>query len=394
MMDYKEPLIILKTYYKMNKLNIKALLISPKKDISFINDVINQSSKNDLEIKWISSSVCNSERRRFNLTKSAKNKLPFIGGHEAVGTINDESSYLSKKYALLPHSNCLTRRDMDKCLACENGYENLCSKMLHAGLDNGTPSGFSDFMFVNKNQLVDVTDISDKDSIFLEPLACVIRSWDLSNVDIVNSAKSIAVIGGGPIGCLHALYINRLNPKNKITIIENSINRLNTLKEIFKDFSNINVQDTPSNKKFNISVMACSDTSGYQTAYGILMNKGSLILFSGFNDVDFKQDDFYPEVIHRNEYKHYTDKKILIGSSGYSLNEIIKSKRILIDFSPSETIITGRVNGIDSNVLFLKDGSKRVYDEPVIIKDIKAELEDQVKIQYFNNGRPQGDFKF
>ena len=30
----------------MNKLNIKALLISPKKDISFINDVINQSSKN------------------------------------------------------------------------------------------------------------------------------------------------------------------------------------------------------------------------------------------------------------------------------------------------------------------------------------------------------------
>ena len=87
------------------------------------------------------------------------------------------------------------------------------------------------------------------------------------------------------------------------------------------------------------------------------------------------------------------DKKILIGSSGYSLNEIIKSKRILIDFSPSETIITGRVNGIDSNVLFLKDGSKRVYDEPLIIKDIKAELEDQVKIQYFN-GRPQGDFKF
>ena len=86
--------------------------------------------------------------------------------HEAVGIINDESSYLSKKYALLPHSNCLTRRDKDKCLACENGYENLCSKMLHAGLDSGTPSGFSDFMFVNKNQLVDVTDINDKDSIF------------------------------------------------------------------------------------------------------------------------------------------------------------------------------------------------------------------------------------
>ena len=59
----------------MNKLNIKALLISPKKDISFINDVINQSSKNDLEIKWISSSVCNSERRRFNLTNCRRTWL-------------------------------------------------------------------------------------------------------------------------------------------------------------------------------------------------------------------------------------------------------------------------------------------------------------------------------
>ena len=377
-----------------NKINIKALCINPKTNISFINDKIKPSSNHDIQIKWLSSSVCNSERRRFNLTKSAGNKKPFIGGHEAVGIINDESSYISKKYALLPHSNCLTRGDEDKCLACENNHENLCSKMLHAGLDSGTPSGFSDYMYVNKNQLVDVTDISDSESIFLEPLACVIRSWDLSNTDIINKINQIAIIGGGPIGCLHALYINRLNPKNKITIIETSLKRLKTLKEIFKNFSNINITDKQNNTKFNVSVMACSDTSGYKSAYGVLKDKGLLILFSGFNDVDFKHDDFYPEIIHRNEYKHYTHKKIMIGSSGYSINEIIKSKKILNDFKPSQTIITGRVNGIDSNVLFLKDGSKRIFNEAVIIKDIRDELEGQIKVQYFNNGRPPGDFNF
>ena len=41
--------------------------------------------------------------------------------------------------------------------------------------------------------------------------------------------------------------------------------------------------------------------------------------------------------------------------------------------------------GIDSNILFRKDGSKIVFDEPVIVKDIKGELKEQVKIQYFNN---------
>ena len=231
-----------------NKINIKALCIEPKNKISFINNVIKKSSTDDVLIKWVSSSVCNSERRRFNLTKSAQNNKPFIGGHEAVGYIND-ASYLSKKYALLPHSNCLTRGDKDRCLACDNGRENLCSKMLHAGLDSGTPSGFSDYMFVNKNQLVDVTDININDSIFLEPLACVIRSWDLADIEIVNKSNKIAIIGGGPIGCLHALYINYLNSKNKITIIEKSATKRNTLKEIFKTFNNIDISNELIDKK-------------------------------------------------------------------------------------------------------------------------------------------------
>lgn len=366
----------------VNKIKIKALQINPKKSISFINYFTEPLSKDDLNLKWFSSSVCNSERRRFNLTKSANNIKPFIGGHEAVGVLND-GSYINKKYALLPHSNCLTREEKEKCLACENSKENLCSKMMHAGLDHGTPSGFTDFMYVNKNQLVDVTDLDDNVSIFLEPLACVIRSWDLVNYD--EKINKIAIVGGGPIGCLHAFYVNHLNQENKITIIEKSALRRETLKEIFKDFDNIKISDALSKEKFNISVMACSDSSGYSTAYKILKEKGSLILFSGFNNVDFQNEDFFPEIIHRNEFKHYTGKKILIGSSGYTLTEIMKSKRLLINFDSCEKIITGKVYGIDSNILFRKDGSKIVFDEPVIVKDIKGELKEQVKIQYFNN---------
>ena len=79
-----------------NKVKIKALRINPKKSISFINDFIESSSEDDLNLKWFSSSVCNSERRRFNLTKSANNIKPFIGGHAAVGVMNDES-YINKK---------------------------------------------------------------------------------------------------------------------------------------------------------------------------------------------------------------------------------------------------------------------------------------------------------
>ena len=376
-----------------SKMKINGLCINPKKNISFISDLIKPSSLDDLNLKWFSSSVCNSERRRFNLTKSAGNKKPFIGGHEAVGFLND-NSYLNKKYALLPHSNCLTRDEKEKCLACENGKENLCSKMLHAGLDHGTPSGFTDYMYVNKNQLIDVTDINDNVSIFLEPLACVIRSWDLLNINVEDKVNEIAIIGGGPIGCLHAFYINHLNSNNKITIIENSSIRRNTLKDVFKNIDNVRISDDSENKMHNISVMACSNSSGYSKAYDILREKGFLILFSGFNNVDYKKEDFFPEIIHRNEFKHYAGKKVLIGSSGYTHNEIMKSKRLLINFDACKYIITGKVFGIDSNILFKKDGSKKVFDEPVIIKDIKGELEEQIKIQYFNNSSVNKDTTF
>ena len=201
------------------------------------------------------SSVCNSERK-FNLTKSADDKDPFIGGHEAVGSIVGED-YPIKKYALLPHSNCLTRNDEKTCVCCENSTENLCQSMRHAGLDNNEPSGFSNKMFVSRSQLVDVSELELHLSPFLEPLSCVIRSWRLAKCNISKSVKEIGIIGGGPIGCLHAIYTSNLNPNTKITIIEKCNKRIKVLKDIFKNFDNITISNNSIVHKFDITVMAC-----------------------------------------------------------------------------------------------------------------------------------------
>ena len=61
-----------------------------------------------------------------------------------------------------------------------------------------------------------------KDLHFLEPLSCVIQSWNLSEIDIKKGDKSFGIVGGGPIGCLHTLYLNENNSENQITIIESN----------------------------------------------------------------------------------------------------------------------------------------------------------------------------
>ena len=83
----------------METLTTEALIIKPK-DSVFIKD-ISIDKKDFFEVKttWTVSSVCNSERRRFNLTKSHADSNAFVGGHEAVGVIEGEH-YLEKSYGM------------------------------------------------------------------------------------------------------------------------------------------------------------------------------------------------------------------------------------------------------------------------------------------------------
>ncbi len=368
----------------MSKLKVNALVVEPLKKIFFKD--INLSKKNDSEIEldWAISSVCNSERRRYNLTKSKEDNEPFIGGHEAVG-LSSLETYPKKMYALLPHSNCLTRNDPEKCFSCENKTENLCQKMRHAGLDNNEPSGFSDKMYVSRSQLMDVSDINFERAPFLEPLSCVIRSWNISNINIKKGNKSFGIVGGGPIGCSHTLYLNENSSKNKITIIESNKGRREILKQIFREFKNIKISDNSITKKFDVTVMACSSSSGFTECLRLLNNKGKLILFSGFNDTTFKNENYLPEIIHRYEFTHFVQNKILIGSSGYTENDLIMSKKILQNFENISKIVTGKVYGLKSNVIERFDGVIEKYDDPILIKDIRGEFQsNHIKIQYFN----------
>ena len=364
--------------------DIQALVIKPKESVKIEKIPLKKKSSKEELVTWEISSVCNSERRRFNLTKSKEDNMPFVGGHEAVGFIEDEK-YINRRYALLPHSNCLTRGDKKPCKECSAGRENLCNNMRHAGLDEDTPSGFTNKMYVDRSQLFDVTEIEAELSPFLEPLSCVIRSWKLAKTSIeVTDKIRVGIIGGGPIGCLHALYSRKLNPKSEIFIIEKSLNKRQVLKEVFQDLENVSIVSNDFEGDCDISVMASSDSSAYDEAERILNREGHLILFSGFNEVTYDAG-YLPEVVHRNEFIHHTKHKILVGSSGYTSDDLIAAKIQLLDFKECNKIITGQTFGLDSNIIHRYDGTIEEFSEPVLVLDIKGELKNHIKIQYFNN---------
>jgi threonine dehydrogenase-like Zn-dependent dehydrogenase len=365
-------------------INTRALIVEPKKNIYFDNITLKANNISEVKTEWYISSVCNSERRRYNLTKSHTDDNPFVGGHEAIGNIKSES-YIKNRYALLPHSNCMTRNEKIKCHACLENRENLCQYMRHAGLDGGTPSGFTNEMFVPKSQLYNVSELDEQIAPFLEPLSCVVHSWRQAQFNISSVNNVINIIGGGPIGCLHALYLNKINKTNKINIIEINLQRFHTLERIFSDIENINIYNGECDMLADISVMAASNSSAYLDTVKLTKIDGKILLFSGFDDVTLTHDTFLPEIIHRNEFTYYASKLVLVGSSGYTKIDLNLAKSCLLDFDILKRLITGRVFGLSSKAINLFDGTTQIHDENILIKDIKGNFPEHIKIQYFNN---------
>ena len=116
-----------------------------------------------------------------------------------------------------------------------------------------------------------------------------------------------------------------------------------------------------------------------------LKKDGSLLLFSGFNEVTYNSKGLFPEFIHREEFNFYDDETFLFGLSGYQREDLEASMLTLKDNPQFTKIVTGKVYGIDSvklNSVYTED---QTFENPVLIEDISGNLSDHIKIQYHVN---------
>lgn len=353
----------------------KSLVINPFENNVYFEDKQIGSDPSDEVVKWDISCVCASERRRFNKQKSHSDLTPFVAGHESVGTIEGREG----RYVLLPHSNCITRADKILCSSCKEGSYNLCKCMNHAGLASSEPGGLSQFSVVPEAQLLECYDLDPELGVFTEPLSCVIRSWKkTSECD----KKKIGIIGLGPIGCLHFLYGKIANPDAEFYLFEENKDRVNMFNKVFEGYDYL-INATVTDLDFTI--MANSVSSGFEKSKNCLKKDGSLLLFSGFNEVTYNSKGLFPEFIHREEFNFYDDGTFLFGSSGYQREDLEASMLTLKDNPQFTKIVTGKVYGIDSvklNSVYTED---QTFENPVLIEDISGNLSDHIKIQYHVN---------
>ena len=300
-------------------------------------------------------------------------------GHESIGYLSyNESDKIgqNKLFALMPHGNCITQGVTDNCKMCKS--ENLCLLMVHAGLSNNAPGGFAEQMYVNPNQLFPMDGIEKDLTIFLEPLSCVIRGW--KRIKPQKEIK-VGIVGAGPIGLLHYLYRSVYAKESQYYLYENNMKRVETVKKILKGFNlKINIKE-----KCDIVVMACSTNNGFERCKELVKSGGKIMLFSGFNNIDYRENGWLPEFVHREEFVFSHNNVTYVGTSGYTHENFKESKSVLKETNIFKKLVTGIVNGLDSKKVISKYWDDEEYKKPVILCDIHGALDHHIKLHYIVN---------
>lgn len=154
---------------------------------------------------------------------------PIILGHEICGQVENDVPLPRMAYgattqtiikagsrvAVSPIIPCLN------CKYCHNKQHNLCVNLNEIG--SSVDGGFAEYVRIPEEilkigGLIQVPDnLSDKEATLLEPLACSLNGFSQIG-PIIGQETTVAIIGDGPIGLLHAQISKRLFGAKTIVI--------------------------------------------------------------------------------------------------------------------------------------------------------------------------------
>ena len=156
---------------------------------------------------------------------------PRVIGHELIGHISHVGSQV-RGFAVGERITLATTLACGNCPYCALGLGNLCPNAKPISYD--FDGGFADRLAIPPlalagGNVIKVPDsVPDEAAALSEPLSCVINAQELAGV---KAGARILIIGGGPLGALHALVAKAAGAQ-EVMIVQRSEPRLSLLRRL------------------------------------------------------------------------------------------------------------------------------------------------------------------
>ncbi|HZW84622.1 MAG TPA: alcohol dehydrogenase catalytic domain-containing protein [Nitrososphaerales archaeon] len=168
-------------------------------------------AEGDILVKMLACGLCGTDIEKIRGEYTAA--MPVLG-HEAVGEVAESGARGFKKgERVFPHHHV----PCGECRLCRSGAPTMCERYRTSNL---SPGGFSEKFQVprwnvEKGGVLRLPEsVSSERAALIEPLACCIRAIDRLGVVEGDSAL---VVGAGPVGLMHAIYLQSLGVQPILT---------------------------------------------------------------------------------------------------------------------------------------------------------------------------------
>ena len=322
---------------------MKALVYTDIEKVVYQDYEIPKIKSGESLIKISASGICGSDMHAYH-GKDERRVPPLILGHEISGVVK-EGKTIGQKVIINPLISC------GDCEFCNLGSEHLCKRRALLGMNKPIvkEGGLAEFIAVpdtNLNNLPENLDINK--AAISEPTAVSLHAVEIGekNLSIPIKDAKILIIGGGAIGILSALIIEKIKKNNNLTLIEINEKRLKVCK------NNLNSKVLLPNSKdlrinsFDFVIDAVGNDKTRQTAVQFA-KPGSVIVHAGLTNSDGRFD-----------FRKVTLQEIsFIGTYCYTAKDFKQTINILKDG------LIGDLNWIEYREL--KDGAqafKQIHD--------------------------------
>lgn len=267
---------------------MRAYVYNEKKELELQERPIPEIGEGDALIEVTLTAICGTDLRTYR-HGSRHIDPPRTIGHELVGKIVEISGSVDgfavgDRVHVAPAIGCGT------CGYCERGDTNLCVDLRTIGFQYD--GSFADYMrlpaeaFGQGNVTRIDSGTTDRDLVMAEPLACVINAQQFLNLE---QASSVAIYGGGFIGCLHA-ELARAKGVDTVIVVDVDQKRIDAVRETLPYIRVINsqVQDLSAEiarltdrMGSDASIVACSVGVAQAQALENTRGLGHVSLFGG-----------------------------------------------------------------------------------------------------------------